>query len=549
MSTHTSIAVLFLALTASTAVRALDDGTVVKTVLNTDRAGENRLAADRWYAFGEGFERTGDWIVCDNGSDAQRRRGAAQTVLLNQQKPAPVVAAVWSKAEAVSGSANSDYSLYLDITYTDGTPLYGQTASFSAGSHDWQRRQVVVMPDKPIRSVHVHLLLRNHAGKAWFRDPELRVVDASQGAFLFDGLPVKLHGERREGFQLRDAKAGTGFVRIRRQALGIQLDVTASEHAPARFFDVTLTDTTGEDRAVTFVYTIPVTPTGLRWLHDPRNSEIVQAGREYMNASHFRVGANGRLSRYPFAAVANDERGVGVGIDLARPGFYRIGYNVDAGELFLAYDIGLTPESPVARLRFCRFPFDAKHGFRGALAQYYDIFPEAFQCRTPEQGLWMPFAKISEVEGWQDFGFKFKEGNNETDWDDEHDVITFRYTEPMTWWMRMPRDMPRTMEAAWGEAQRLADQEKPQALALQSSGYHDATGRMSARLLDTPWCNGAVWSMNAMPGIAGRITEFKLKWNEPLKQALYGSQRSADLDGEYVDSSEGYVTDELDFNR
>jgi len=35
----------------------------------------------------------------------------------------------------------------------------------------------------------------------------------------------------------------------------------------------------------------------------------------------------------------------------------------------------------------------------------------------------MPFAKISKVQGWEDFGFKFKEGNDETAWDDRHGII------------------------------------------------------------------------------------------------------------------------------
>ena len=39
---------------------------------------------------------------------------------------------------------------------------------------------------------------------------------------------------------------------------------------------------------------------------------------------------------------------------------------------------------------------------------------------------------------WQYFFFKFKEVNNETAWVDYHNIITFRYTEPMTWWMRSP---------------------------------------------------------------------------------------------------------------
>ena len=216
-------------------------------------------------------------------------------------------------------------------------------------------------------------------------------------------------------------------------------------------------------------------------------------------------------------------RGTAVAIDLERPAFFRAGYNAGSRELFLAYDIGLAPEKPAARIRLCHYAFDPAWGFRAALARYYELFPDAFRCRTPQQGLWMPFARISKVEGWEDFGFKFKEGNDETAWDDTHGIITFRYTEPMTWWMTMPTDMPRTIEAAVAEARRRADQKRDrQAQAWLTSGYHDAEGQFPARLLDTPWCNGAVWSMNSMPGIAGEVTDFSNKWNAKLREQLYG---------------------------
>ncbi len=97
-------------------------------------------------------------------------------------------------------------------------------------------------------------------------------------------------------------------------------------------------------------------------------------------------------------------------IDPAYPAFFRIGYSGGTGEFYLAYDLGLAREKPQCRLRFCRFTCKPDWGFRAALARYYEIYPEAFRCRTPEQGLWMPFASISKVQGWQDFGFKFKEG-------------------------------------------------------------------------------------------------------------------------------------------
>ncbi len=52
-----------------------------------------------------------------------------------------------------------------------------------------------------------------------------------------------------------------------------------------------------------------------------------------------------------------------------------------------------------------------------------------------------------------------------------------------------------------------------------------------------------------MPGIAGEFTDFKNKWNPALRERLYGPERKGDLDGEYIDSCEGYVTDDLDFRR
>jgi hypothetical protein len=116
--------------------------------------------------------------------------------------------------------------------------------------------------------------------------------------------------------------------------------------------------------------------------------------------------------------------------------------------------------------------------------------------------------------------------------------------------MRMPEDVPRTYEAALEHARQLAETRADAAAqALFHSGYRDAEGKFAARLLDTPWCNGAVWSMNSMPDLPGAPTDFQLKWNDHIKTRLYGPDRESDLDGEYVDSSEGYVTAELDYAR
>jgi hypothetical protein len=531
--------------------KAASDGTIVKKVLDLHDAGENLLKPEDWKPWHEGYEQQDNVFYCDNGTDTQVQRGISQTTILNQTKPEPILAVAWSKAEEVGGGRNSDYSLYLDLIYSDGTPLWGRTDLFNVGTHDWEKAQVFVFPEKPVKSISFHMLLRRHSGKAWFRDPELRVVRPPAGACLFDGVPVSLKLSAKEGFQVRDTAAETDFVSLEHRALGLEIEYQKHQQScGVTFFDLSLSDTTGKDRAITLIYAIPVPNNNLQWFHDPRQSMSVESEREYLNTSSFSAGAIGRLSRYPFAAVADKDKGFGLGIDLACPAFFRVGYNSGTQELFLAYDIGLAPQKPKAHLRFCKFNFDPEWKFRAALARFYEIFPDYFRCRIPQQGLWMPFARISKVEDWQDFGFRFKEGTNETKWDDEHNIITFRYTEPMTWWMSMPKEMPRTPKAALAEAQRLESQKgDPRAKALFSSGFHNEKGQFPANILNTPWCNGAVWSINSMPNVQGQVTDFKNKWNPTLRKKLYGPQRRADLDGEYIDSSEGYVTDEFNFRR
>ena len=513
---------------------------VVKEIVRA--SGPSVAKADAWRPYVKGFEREGEAYVCDNGTDAKARRGASQTIVLDQKVPQPIVASAWSKAEAVGGSADQDYSLYLDLTYQDGTPLWGQAAAFATGTHDWEKVEVRVLPAKPVKSVNFYLLMRGHSGKAWFRDGQLHVAEAPAGAAYFDGQAVRAKEKPGERWLVRDVAANSDFVAFEDgKALGLVLDANGSEGG--------LTDTTGKDRAVTLIHTMSVEGTGWRWLAGVREEVDAQGPQEYLDATWFKVGATGQLSRFPLAAVAKGKDGRAISLDMSRPAYFRVGYSPGCEELYIAFDVALTPEKPAAECRFAKLAFDGRLGLRGAVEKMYRAFPDQFRSRTPEQGLWMPFFAISKVKGWEDFGFKFKEGNDETAWDDAHGILTFRYTEPMTWWMPMPKEMPRTLEAALGEAKRLADKGNREALALLTSGYRNEQGQCPARLLDTPWCNGAVWSMNSAPGLLGDVTHFKNKWGPAIREPLYGKDRKGDLDGEYVDSSEGYVTDVLDFRR
>ena len=152
---------------------ATGDGAVIKAVVRAERPGENALRPENWQPWEKGYQRQGNEFLCENGADSAGRRGAFQRVVLNQAKARPIVASAWSKAVAVSGTADADYSIWIDLTFEDGTKKWGQSASFQAGTHDWQQARLEIYPDRPVKVLTFNLLLREHSGQASFREPEL----------------------------------------------------------------------------------------------------------------------------------------------------------------------------------------------------------------------------------------------------------------------------------------------------------------------------------------------------------------------------------------
>ena len=516
-------------------------GDAVKEVVGFDPVDKNLLLPDGFRAYESGFDVQEGVFVCDNGSNENSKRGVAQSVTLNQKRPEPILAELWSCAENVSGTPNGDYGIYIDLLYDDGTPLWGQTVAFATGTHNWQKKTLMILPDKPVKSLVFYAMFRNKSGKVFFRDMKLTTLPFPENGCLFDGMPVVPRAKSQ--YQIRDVAANSHFYSLQDNPLGISVSLEEQ----GALTKITLANREKSDRCLTLVYAIDVPAEGLKWCESPRTNVDVAPNTEYVSASFSpNVGSSGRLSLYPFAAVAG-EKGTGIGIDMHKPAFFRAGYHSGTSELYLAVDVALTEESPEAVLHFVRFSFDPKDTFRGALAAYYELFPSYFESRTPEQGVWMPFASISKVPNHEDFGFKFKEGNNEIAWDDTHDIITFRYTEPMTWWMTIPQDLPQTYEVALEHAKKLADAGDPMAVAFFRCGMHDSEGKFVCQLLDTPWCKGAVWSMNDMPDLEGG--SFPQRWSPKIYERLYLQNERGNLDGEYIDSMEGYVTAELDFNR
>jgi hypothetical protein len=108
---------------------------------------------------------------------------AAYTVEWEKGWQWPVGISAWSKAEnavGIGGAASAgDYAIYCDVAYEDGSTLFGQVAPFSAGTHEWEKAALHIVPEKPLKRLTIYLLFRGAwQGKVWFDD--LQVAPLSE---------------------------------------------------------------------------------------------------------------------------------------------------------------------------------------------------------------------------------------------------------------------------------------------------------------------------------------------------------------------------------
>lgn len=612
--------------------------TAFKTLDLENAASLQKLEPESVRPYQSGFEKSGDVYVCDAKDANDSQFGVLAFYRLDQKVPTPLIAAGWSRAENVGGNKDSNYSLYVDLVYDDGTPLWGQTYSFQIGSTDWSKGKVAIFPDKPIKWISFYAMFRDHSGKAEFKDLALYQYNVESQVAYFDGNPIKTSNQDVKNnagvspkLYLRDVAANSDYLEIENVEKSLYYDelnltveqkkLSPSQDSDVRESTIVLKNQTAADRALSLVYSLPFPDlqqdVTWEWFENPRKSRAINSTELASVRSMPNAGAQ-RASHYPFGVVAAKNAdgkyvaAYGVAIDPNFPAFYRIACNGTTRELYIAFDLALTKEKPQAEFRvlplFWKYEQDSADvvpssnfvnapnvpfgstPFRAAFDVYRQLFPENFFVRAIKQGNWMAFAKISKVDHSEDFGFQFKEGIDETAADDEKGITSFRYTEPMTWWQSVPKSdsTSKSLQGAFETAKKLAlesnlsQHNSAEARSLLTTGFKDKDGKPYGLLLDTPWCDGVVWSINDAPGLVELAAQnkladdenagvkptagFEIKWNEQLANDLYSiplpedqlpqtreeflaAQTKSGCDGEYVDSSEGYVTALLDFNR
>lgn len=516
----------------------------------------------------------------------------------------------------MTGKNDNDYALYMDVYYKDGTTRYGVTTQFSIGTHDWQKRTSVFKPDKPIAYVNFYALFRNnHTGKIWWDDLSVREVSENgvkyedtvvqalpipqQTTFTTintnDGLELSLgeHGVTSlkvlgsevadptapSGFLVMDEAAGSDVYYFDRSAnsnplnyhgtieeLGLEINADFSVVNGAIKVNGKLSNKLATDRAVTLTFALPVNAAGWQWGDDIRSSRTIQVGgyNNIYSVTSANIPDSGPVSIYPISAIYNEQsnQGLSIGTDFNKPAHYRLDYNGGTKQLLITYELGLTTDTlkfpNSADFGFVIYPFDANWGFRSAFEKYANLFPDMFETRIKDQGIWMPFAPISEVANWQDFGFKVKGGETERQFNAENGIMHFEYSELASWWQKIDPSMPKTLETAIAMRDQAVANPKPpisrdqyqnvhqMAVMSQNSAMLNENGDPYLTWESKPWNTGARWFINANPDLPGEPNGYNFYYNDAIFQDLYyGAYPVA---GELLDSLDAR-SNQLNFNR
>lgn len=638
---------LLTALSALFLLTTLVDGVFCGRVALA-QTGEANLVRNGGFEGGGGSDGRGggvpEWSPMGLGYDVDRRifhggeqsircdslnvtsvHGAMQTIVLNQPSPTPIAVVGWSRADSVEGNNPADYSIYVDVIYMDGTPLWGRVAAFSQGTHNWERQQVIIYPEKPIRTLTIYALFRYHRGTAWFDDISACPLQGNQ---IFDGqllevpLPpsptppwhtlsaskdlsltldsrgaisaIRVNGKKLNttagGFWVRDVGADGKLMPLvgrvtPRKAGGFNLEGVVSplhlvfsialySKGDSLAVDGTVIDKTGQDRALSLYLVLPVEQPHLVWGQDIRQTVPVGERKELSNQVPVSVGAVGSISRYPFACVAGGFGGIEIAEDIQWPSVFRLFYNAPHHLFVVGWDVALTGKSQVWPARTARVrcallacpPVPAKMAFRQAALQFYRLNAPFYSQPPKPYGIWMPFTSPESVEGWQDFGFAFHEGDNSMAADNAAGILCFRYIEPSSYWMPMPDSVPRTYQAALQMVQQRAQELMPArpldslrdptpqewARAVLNSAVENAQGQFYVQFSKVPWNNGALFILNPSPGLPAtpeEPTKASLSYTVQAGDRLFAPQSSPQkghLDGIYLDSLEGW-TDTLDY--
>ena len=153
--------------------------------------GAYEVSRDHVFPSEVGVGRTYSALV--NATDAKQQYGLKQRIVLNGVEGNGLTFYVggYSKSLNMSGIANADYALYVDVEYSDGSSSNGHFVPFSTGTHDWEYQNMLIAATKAVKALTLFGIVQNKTGAAWFGEFAVIPIVRSSGTLS------SVRGERR----------------------------------------------------------------------------------------------------------------------------------------------------------------------------------------------------------------------------------------------------------------------------------------------------------------------------------------------------------------
>jgi hypothetical protein len=156
-------------------------------LINSELASSDGKTIPGWFSYKNGYvpvdDRLSDNTLIHTAKltvlTPDGEAGFGQTVTLNQKRPQKILISGYSRAESVSHTGNpARYSLYIDVSYADGTSYWGLNVPFRPGTHDYEYRELIFEPTKAVAYLNVYCLLGEHTGVSYFMGLAVQLIEA-----------------------------------------------------------------------------------------------------------------------------------------------------------------------------------------------------------------------------------------------------------------------------------------------------------------------------------------------------------------------------------
>ena len=271
--------------------------------------------------------------------------------------------------------------------------------------------------------------------------PLVELCDVAQGGFVAGKVTG---GSIDKGLTLDFGKAnatGKVLVEPRGEALRFSCNLKGGD---------------GPARGVLLRLSFPFDAQGWQWHKDVQTSVPMNENKVYENVRPLRAYADlpewkdlpdlrMGYSNRNFCTVLTGPVGLCLAVPVDRPCTFRTAYDAEAKRLEIVYDFALSPDTRNPHevdFAFDLYACEPSWGFRSALARYYRMYPELFKVHITEQGQWMAFRRLSDMDNVNEFYFALQEGAPEPAYDDKIGVISCPYFTHAGQFARIPNYDP-----------------------------------------------------------------------------------------------------------